>query len=59
MFLPILGTRSVEHLKELAAVTEIKLSSSDLDDIERQLPIGWAQGDRYSDAQWIGPEKFF
>ena len=57
--LPILGTRSVEHLKELAAVTEIKLSSSDLDEIERQLPIGWAHGDRYSDAQWTGPEKFF
>ena len=56
--LPIPGTRSVEHLKELAAVTEIKLSSSDLDEIERQHPIGWAHGDRYSDAQWTGPEKF-
>ncbi len=56
--LPIPGTRSVDHLKELAAGTEIKLSSSDLDEIERQLPIGWAHGDRYSDAQWTGPEKF-
>ncbi len=56
--LPIPGTRSVEHLKELAAGTELKLSSSDLGEIERQLPVGWAHGDRYSDAQWIGPEKF-
>ncbi len=56
--LPIPGTRSVEHLKELAAGTEVKLSSADLEEIERRLPIGWAHGDRYSAAQWVGPEKY-
>jgi hypothetical protein len=29
-----------------------------LDDIETILPLGWANGDRYSDAQWIGPERY-
>ncbi len=56
--LPIPGTRSIEHLKELAAGTELKLSPADMKEIDRQLPIGWAHGDRYSVAQWEGPEKY-
>jgi len=56
--LPIPGTRSVAHLKELAAGTELNLSPSDMDEIERRLPLGWAYGDRYSSAQWVGPEKY-
>lgn len=56
--LPIPGTRSIEHLRELAVGTELKLSSSDLEEIGRRLPVGWAHGDRYSDAQWTGPEKY-
>ena len=27
-------------------------------EIENILPLGWAYGDRYSDVQWIGIEKF-
>ena len=30
----------------------------DLDAIDHVLPIGWAYGDRYSLAQWNGPEKY-
>ena len=56
--LPIPGTRSVSHLEELAAGTQISLSESDLHAIDNCLPIGWAHGDRYSVAQWIGPEKY-
>ena len=26
--------------------------------IDAALPVGWAHGDRYSDAQWVGPEKY-
>ena len=29
-----------------------------LAEIEAILPVGWAAGDRYSTAQWIGPERF-
>jgi len=56
--LPIPGTRSTEHLLELAKGAEMTLSVSDLEAINKQLPIGWAHGDRYSIAQWIGPEKY-
>jgi aryl-alcohol dehydrogenase-like predicted oxidoreductase len=56
--LPIPGTRSVTHLREVAAGAEVNLSSEDLTRIEEVLPVGWAAGDRYSAAQWIGPERF-
>lgn len=56
--LPIPGTRSVEHLRELARGTEIKLSASDLAAIENVLPVGWAHGDRYNEAQWKCPERY-
>ena len=52
------GTRSVDHLKELAAGAALRLSDADIDLIERTLPVGWAHGDRYSDEQWIGPERY-
>ncbi|MBE0586116.1 MAG: aldo/keto reductase [Desulfofustis sp.] len=56
--LPIPGTRSVSYLEELAAGADVSLSESDLQAIEYCLPIGWAHGDRYSVAQWHGPEKY-
>ncbi|MDU9003078.1 aldo/keto reductase [Sedimentitalea todarodis] len=56
--LPIPGTRSVAHLKELAAGADLYLSEEDLARIDAVLPVGWAHGDRYSDAQWIGPERY-
>ena len=56
--LPIPGTRSVKHLKELSKGVELELSPSDLMAIEQQLPLGWAHGDRYSVSQWIGPERY-
>lgn len=56
--IPIPGTRSVEHLRQLAAGTDLALTTEDLARIEAVLPVGWAAGDRYSDAQWIGPERY-
>ncbi len=56
--LPIPGTRSVDHLNELAAGAEMKLSETDLAAIDSLLPIGWAHGDRYNVGQWVGPEKY-
>ncbi|MDX1742093.1 MAG: aldo/keto reductase [Ruegeria sp.] len=56
--IPIPGTRSVQHLKECVAGAELKLSKGDLEQIEAVLPAGWAHGDRYSNAQWIGPERY-
>ena len=56
--LPIPGTRSIEHLNELAAGADIALTESDLAAIEEILPIGWCHGDRYAVGQWVGPEKY-
>ena len=56
--MPIPGTRSPEHLKELAAGAALELDAADIARIETVLPVGWCHGDRYSDAQWTGPERF-
>ena len=56
--IPIPGTRSVAHFAEFIKGAERTLSGDDLAAIEKVLPIGWAHGDRYSVAQWIGPEKY-
>ena len=55
---PIPGTHSVAHLRELAAGAALELTASDLARIEEVLPVGWAHGDRYTDAQWTGPERY-
>lgn len=56
--LPIPGTRNVAHLEEVAAGGALDLSDEDLARIEEVLPLGWAHGDRYSEAQWKGPERY-
>jgi len=56
--LPIPGTRSVAHLRESLAGASLRLSDADMARIEAVLPVGWAHGDRYDTAQWIGPERF-
>ncbi len=52
------GTRSVQHLRELATGSARRLTREDLARVEAVLPVGWAHGDRYSDAQWLGPERY-
>ena len=56
--LPIPGTRSVTHLKEMIDGCALNLTDSNMRDIENILPVGWAHGDRYSTGQWFGPEKY-
>ena len=52
------GTRTVEHLDELVAGARRGLSADEMAEIERLAPVGWCEGDRYSDTQWIGPERY-
>jgi aryl-alcohol dehydrogenase-like predicted oxidoreductase len=56
--LPIPGTRSVERLTELVAGANRSLTAEELVQIEQVLPIGWCHGDRYSQGQWTGPERY-
>ncbi len=56
--LPIPGTRSAKHMEENAAAAAIKLDAGQIAAIERVLPRGFAHGDRYSENQWIGAERY-
>lgn len=52
------GTRSKAHLAELVTGATRGLSASEISEIEALAPLGWCEGERYSKAQWIGPETF-
>ena len=56
--IPIPGTRSVTHLEGLAAGATFTMTDEVRDALAEILPIGWTHGDRYSLAQWVGPEKY-
>ena len=56
--IPIPGTRTRAHLEQLAAGDNIEFSDEDRAEIDRILPVGWAHGDRYSDAQIVGVERY-
>jgi aryl-alcohol dehydrogenase-like predicted oxidoreductase len=55
---PIPGTRTATHLEECAAAAKIDLTDAQLAEIERALPLGYAAGERYSDQQWVGIQKY-
>jgi aryl-alcohol dehydrogenase-like predicted oxidoreductase len=55
---PIPGTRTAAHLEECAAAAEINLTDAQLVEIERALPLGFAAGERYSEQQWVGVQKY-
>ena len=56
--IPIPGTRSAEHLSEWAGACEIQLDDEDRAEIDRLLPVGFAHGDRYSNEQIVGIERY-
>ena len=55
---PIPGTRTADHLEECAEAADIDLTEAQLAELERVLPVGFAAGERYSDQQWIGIQKY-
>lgn len=56
--IPIPGTRSAAHVAELATADDIRLDADDLARIETILPAGFAHGDRYSEQQAVGTERY-
>lgn len=56
--IPIPGTRSAAHLNEWAGACDINFTDADRIKIGKLLPAGFAHGDRYSDAQIIGVERY-
>mgnify|MGYP000521650210 CR=1 FL=1 len=43
---------------EIRQGLKVDFTDKMMSEIENILPLGWAYGDRYSDAQWIGPERY-
>lgn len=56
--IPIPGTRTPEHLLENIKAASIQLSATQISEIEKVLPIGFAHGDRYSYAQIKSVERY-
>lgn len=56
--IPIPGTRSAAHLAEWQRADAIRLTDEDRAAIDRILPPGFAHGDRYSDEQIVGVERY-
>ncbi len=56
--IPIPGTRSARHLRQWALAPEIALTADDLAEIDRLLPAGFAEGDRYGDGQLLAIERY-
>ncbi len=52
------GTRSADHLEECAGAVDFALDTARLAELERVLPVGFAAGERYSDQQWVGIQKY-
>lgn len=58
LVLPIPGTRMSEHLFEFAAGGELQLGATEMGEIERLLPPGFAAGERYPESRWVGIEIY-
>jgi aryl-alcohol dehydrogenase-like predicted oxidoreductase len=56
--IPIPATRSAAHLRDWAGAADMILTDSDMAEIDRILQPGFAHGDRYSDSQVIGTERY-
>lgn len=56
--IPIPGSRTAAHIREWAEADQISLTDQDRQQIAALMPVGWAHGDRYSDAQIIGVERY-
>jgi aryl-alcohol dehydrogenase-like predicted oxidoreductase len=56
--LPIPGTRTAAHLGDWLGADDIAFTAADRAEINRLLPVGFAHGDRYGDAQMVGVERY-
>jgi aryl-alcohol dehydrogenase-like predicted oxidoreductase len=56
--IPVPGTRYADHLRSAVAGANLELSADNLAEIDRILPPGFAHGDRYSEAQLAGAERY-
>jgi aryl-alcohol dehydrogenase-like predicted oxidoreductase len=56
--LAIPGTRYPGNLAHDARAAEKPLTAAEAAALAKALPIGWAAGDRYTEAQWVNIERY-
>lgn len=56
--IPIPGTRFEARAAENVEAAGIVLTADQIARLEKALPVGFAAGDRYTDAQWGGVERY-
>lgn len=56
--LAIPGTRYPENLAADARAADKPLSPAEAEALAKVLPVGWAAGDRYTEAQWNNIERY-
>jgi aryl-alcohol dehydrogenase-like predicted oxidoreductase len=56
--IPIPGTRSAAHVADWAGASDLQLTKSQLAEIDRIMPVGWAFGDRYNHEQAATVERY-
>ena len=56
--IPIPGTRTPEHLQEILTAADFTMTDDTRSRIDEIMPVGFAHGDRYSDTQMIGVERY-
>jgi aryl-alcohol dehydrogenase-like predicted oxidoreductase len=56
--IPIPGTRYAKNLRQWAQAVDIRFTPEDWAEIDRLLPPGWAEGDRYGDHQLLAVERY-
>lgn len=52
------GTRSADHLAADAAAADLVLTPEQISTLETLLPVGFAAGERYTQAQWMNVERY-
>jgi aryl-alcohol dehydrogenase-like predicted oxidoreductase len=55
---PIPASRTAAHLAECAAAAKVDLTDDQLAEMERELPLGFAAGERYAEPQWLGIQRY-
>ncbi|MEJ6403446.1 aldo/keto reductase [Yoonia sp. 2307UL14-13] len=56
--IPIPGSRTADHVRDWAQADSIAMTDELKAAIDAILPVGWAWGDRYSEAQSQAPERY-
>lgn len=56
--IPIPGSRTSDHIDDWEQADKLEMTADVLQQIDTVLPVGWAWGDRYNEAQAKTPQRY-